>query len=256
MPGHARGVPCLLPGHLPGAAAGDDQSLRVDADGGGVLRRPHQAGVTVLNQCGVRVFGRKSVLDGHDGRFALGDVRQEQLNGEAAVADDHSPAVNVVDRGYRTGRTRGSQDQQRDVGGAVGDIAPSSTMTAPPTVRSVGSVPGSPSAAICRIAGRFWGFIGSIPAFIAASTGSSSASNGGRTGLSEKTSSMVPVHGHSSCGNGWYQPAPPAGPPTPAQRRPSHRLPPPFGGGRIMERRWVRTPRVRPCGHGPGIALR
>lgn len=63
-------------------------------------------------------------------------------------------------------------------------------------------------------------------------------------------------HGHPSCGHGWYQPDPPAGPLAPAQRRPSHRRHPSSRGAEIMEHWWVRTPRVRQCGRGPGMGSR
>ena len=101
------------------AGTGDEDATRVDAELLGVLGRPDQPGIAVLNRGRVRVLRRQAVLHGDDDRADLEDVGQEHLDAGPHVADDHAAPVGVVDRRPRAGTGRRAQNEQGDLGVAL-----------------------------------------------------------------------------------------------------------------------------------------
>ena len=164
-----------------GAAAGDDEARRVDAELVGVLGGPGQAGVAVLDRARVRA-SRAPAGTPPTPRppELLGPARAAAACAAAVVADDHAAAVDVVQAATGAGAGRPA-DQQRDLGRPAGR-APSRSVTsnAPPRRSSSSDRRGSTGLGCRRTGirsgvtdeGRCW--------VITAKAAASSASKGGR----------------------------------------------------------------------------
>ena len=106
---------CIRDRSPAGTRTRDEDPAGVDPEFVGMLGRPRQAGVAVLDRRGVGVLGGEAVFHADDDGPRVDDVRKEQVDARASVADDHPAAVRVIDaRGVR--RTRGrAQHEQGDV---------------------------------------------------------------------------------------------------------------------------------------------
>ena len=105
----------------PALTAADDDPGRVDAELGGVRRRPGQARVAVLDRPGMRGLRGEPVLHRDDGEpELLGVVQHAEEAAAAVVAEDHAAAVDEVEAATARGTPAGRQISSGTSGAPAG----------------------------------------------------------------------------------------------------------------------------------------